>query len=281
MSQSNRAVVSQPNCALQSEIISRSRYLLVLGIAIFACTQPVYGAITFAFQATVDGPISGAVGTVPPSLPFSAAPGDSVSGRFTFEPLDVSPATETTSVEVLYPFTIVINSRRLSASQYGISVHNNIPLIDDNPLLTDTISLGSAFFVADTTPGNTGPPIEWSFLIGLIGESSILDGADIPQVPTSWEQFMYQRSLIVSFPQDASGAFGFGATLTSFSLVPEPTAPLVIVTAAALLVLAFRIDRSCAFLHWEAKNVRFSRTQSPLVFQDEDANNSGHRSIWN
>lgn len=199
--------------------------------------------ITLRFEATVEGAVSGAVGTVPGGLSFGAAPGDVVVGSFTFNPLDVDSSVMTTSVEVFQSFTIVIDSKRLTASKYGISVYNDVPLIDDSPLRTDTISLGSAFFVSDTTPGGTVPPIEWSFLIGLIGKSSILNGADIPQDSITWDQFDYQRSLIISFPPDVSGAYGFGATVTSFSLVPEPTAAFTALTLVMSIACAFRSNR--------------------------------------
>lgn len=193
-----------------------------------------------SFDATVIGPISGATELSLPSWPFSIQPGDVVSGSFTFEPYDAASNVERTTRDEPFGFVVHIKSQTLTASHYGIDVYDNVLANDEFSELIDTVSMGRAFFEIDASLGNTGVPIEWAFLLGLKSEPIVLDGADIPADPLIWQQFLLQHSFDVYLHDPvAPGVYGFGATINSFYIAPEP-ATWVLHPLAMNIVVYFR-----------------------------------------
>jgi hypothetical protein len=77
------------------------------------------------------------------------------------------------------------------------------------------------FYIDVRSCTRAGRSIDWAFGVTLTGEGDIQVGADIPDDVAVWNQFA--GSMLVTFRDSSnSGAYGFAATIGSFSIVPEP-----------------------------------------------------------
>jgi hypothetical protein len=199
--------------------------------------------LTLQFEATVGPPLQGFDGIVPPSWNVSLNPGDTVIGTFTFEPLNAPTTTAHTVLVEPYDFALQINSRRLTTSQYGIEVYNDI--FNDEQGFRDQIFVGCSAGVAGAVcmPATISTePLTWSFELFLSGNSSVLDGADIPTDPSIWQQLVYFESFDAIFIDNNAGrSYGFIATPQSFQLVPEPISCLYVFVGAPLLGVVTRL----------------------------------------
>ncbi len=233
-------------------------YTVVLAVVFPVCLlvaiSPTLRAapLTLRFKATVDGVLGSAVGILPPSWPFSLEQGDVIQGAFTFQPYDAAPSVLRTTVDEPFPFVMQIKSQTLTASRYGIEVYNDTRVHEEPPIPLDTISMGRSFFAADETQSNSGTPIGYAFQVGLIGESTVLDGADIPTNPMTWQQFNYAHFLYVYLLDPINpGVYGFEATVDSFQTVPEPTAWHLAAYGAGVLFIVRGIGhKHCSIRRW-------------------------------
>lgn len=225
----------------------RLSLFVVISIVTFLTISRVESApVTFRFDATVGPPRQSFDGFVPPGWNISLQQGDTISGTFTFEPFDAAPDTYKTTLVQPFDFSIHIKSRTLTTSQYGIEVSNNI-WIESDSIGVDTsgprdrISLACSAG-ADTPsciPASVAAPevLDWTFLLGIEGDSSVLDGADISADPSAWRQFD-ARSILVTFTDNgAHRSYGFQATPTSIDAIAEPASSLLLFLASALMVL--------------------------------------------
>lgn len=183
--------------------------------------------LTLQLKAIVGPPRQGADAPLPPSWNISLQEGDAISGTFTFEPFDAASNVSKTTQAQPFDFSIQIKDRTLTTSQYGIEVFND-RVLDDAPEPTDVINIGCSFLGggAECNPAtvSAGEPIEWSFGIAMFGESAVLDGADIPADPLTWQELVPDNTMLVSFKHPVTGwSFGFLAAVKSFREVPEPT----------------------------------------------------------
>ncbi len=201
--------------------------------------------ITLAFDAIVGPPRQGVDGFLPPSLGVSLQPGDTVNGRFTFEPVDAPSSSRETNAVEAFPFAINIKSAMLVSMQFRIATSNNIHVavdcINDSCLQDyDGIVFGCAFngggtVCAPNTISSTDPTI-WASVISLQSNTSALDGADIPVDLASWQRFLPDGGITVSMYDGVTHNFyGFIGTVTTFRQTPEPGAfTIMIVTLLSL-----------------------------------------------
>jgi hypothetical protein len=216
--------------------------LLVLLAAVLCVSRAILHAapITLRFEATVGPPRQGFDGFLPPGWNISLQEGDTISGTFTFEPFDAAPNTSKTMLVQPFDFSFHIRDRTLTTSQYGIAVFNN-SMSDEVPEPRDRISLGCSAGV--NTPScipaivAAPEPLDWTFLLNLEGDSSVLDGADIPADALVWQQLIFSDSMGLTFiDNSAHRSYGFTATPTIFEAIPEPGNFLSLLFGTALMV---------------------------------------------
>jgi len=88
---------------------------------------------------------------------------------------------------------------------------------------------------------STPDELHWTFLLGLEGDSSVLDGADIPSSPFAWNQMSLDSILVTLIDENAHKSYGFVATPATFLAVPEPSSCVSIFFGTVLLALLGRI----------------------------------------
>jgi hypothetical protein len=228
---------------LLGSYLARASLSFVCALAFASCSASLAAPVTLRFEATVGPPRQGVDASVPPNWNMSLQQGDSISGTFTFEPFDAASNTPKTTLVQPFDFSFHIKNRTLTTSQYVVEVFNDHTSVDaPNP--TDDINIGCSFLGGGTicAPATVSPvdPTEWAFGIALFGDSTVLDGADIPSSPLVWQSFSFY-DMDVTFRETFSNRFyGFAATPVSFQLVPEPTSALQIVLAAVVFFLFAR-----------------------------------------
>jgi hypothetical protein len=196
--------------------------------------------VTFRLEATVAGPRQGAIATLPPSWTETLGVGDAVTALFSFEPVDAPSAVKRTTVEEPYSFILQFQTRTLTAAHFGIDVKDN-DKIDEEQDLSDTLSLGRPSLFVDEAPGTpSGDRPTWAFVIGLIGNSSTIDGADVPAAPVVWESFSDRWLQVDIADPVGSSEYGFVASITRFEVVPEPGSLCLGVLSALALYVAYR-----------------------------------------
>lgn len=200
--------------------------------------------IALSYDAIVGPPRQGFDALIPPDWNISLQPGEKITGTFTFDPLDVlSTVHETSSIEPL-PFEIHIKSKTLASSVYRIAVADNSnPIDSDGPF--DNITFGCTLpgggTVCTSSAVASSEPLQWAATLTLYGNSSVLDGADIPPGTNTWQQLASYNVMLVSLIGTTTlHSYGFLATIQSFQAVPEPTSlvlllPIVVLGPIALL----------------------------------------------
>jgi hypothetical protein len=235
---------------IRGRIAQLRTLVALLGVTFMLIAQSHATPITLAFDAIVGPPRQGVDGFVPPSLGVSLQPGDIISGRFTFEPIDAPPDSRETNVVESFPFEINIKSATLKSTQFGIAASNNIHVdvdcvLGDDSCATDydSITFGCSFQGGDTvcTPNTIAPgdATNWASVISLYAETSALNGADVPSALAVWQQFVPRQGGITVSMDDATAHkfYGFSAQVTSFRQTPEPSAfASVVVTLLSLAV---------------------------------------------
>lgn len=219
--------------------------LVVLASLFLSLTSALQAApMTLQFEATVGAPRQGVDDFVPPEWGFTLAPGETVSGTFTFEPLDVPTNVHTTSVVEPMQYALYIKSQTLTTSQFGINVSDDSNPIDSNGPY-DSISFGCSFgangAVCSPSTVASGGSLLLSMQTSLYGDPSTLNGADIPSDPNVWQQFMADNTMLVSMVDPVNFRFyGFLATVVSFRAVPEPSALFSFAFQGILTILIAR-----------------------------------------
>src|SRR5262245_9170970 len=114
--------------SVRTTVVFRTLVFALAGVVAgcFGCDRASATPITLGFVAVVGPPRQGADGFVPPSLGVSLQPGDLVSGKFTFEPVDAPPESHKTSVVESFPFVVNIKSATLTSTQFGIVASDNL-----------------------------------------------------------------------------------------------------------------------------------------------------------
>jgi hypothetical protein len=228
--------------AAQFTSLFRSAALLVVTTSFLSPSTSRATPIKLAFDAVVGPPRQGVEGFVPPSLGVSLAPGDTVSGSFTFEPVDVaSNVNQTTVIEPLR-FNIHIGFQTLTSSMYYIGVSDNSHPSDVDPY--DGIEFGCSFpgGTAACAPNQVAPadPTYWASILNLYGSTTVLSGADIPSDPQTWQEFNDNFMVVTFFDPVQSRYFGFQATPQGFRQIPEPNAALLMILGGTCALVARR-----------------------------------------
>jgi hypothetical protein len=232
------------SCALAKHYVRLLYAISVIGVVCASRATINAAPVTLAFEAIVGPPRQSFDGLVPPEWNILLEEGDTISGSFTFDPFDAnSDITNTTRLQP-FNFSIHIKNRTITTSQYGIEVLNNV-FSDELGRHTDRISVGCS--AGASTPScipmvlSTPSQLNWTFLLGLDGESSILDGADISSDPFTWRQLIYPESFGVTFVDNiARQSFGFIASPITFEAVPEPISCFEVIIGTLFLLIVGR-----------------------------------------
>ncbi len=190
-----------------------------------------------------DAPIYSIVQLNATNLPFQLQVGDHIHGEFTFEPFeaasDVPMITDTTQ-----PFDarFQVGTQHLETTQYVLQSWNNVPSIDAPETSKDELYLACSFGGA----ASCAPPeisdvsiMQWGFALTLLGDSTILDGADIPADPVTWNRFD-SRSISLIFKNEGIDVAIVVADVSLFAVVPEPSTMFLLGACCALGVLHAR-----------------------------------------
>jgi hypothetical protein len=214
--------------------------------ACFCVQSDVQAApITFEVSALVsflEG--SAALANVFPSVAF----GQSITGRYTFEPL-AADAISADATEGLYP---------VSGSPYGMTfgvggvtfASNAVSMVIRNNAVGGIYDEYIAFFSTATpfSPANASPPstasTNFSIQLALASTNTSLYSTDaLPAGVPDLSQFDFTRSFSLSF-FDLAGNFGFlDSTVTSIREVPEPGTMTLLGLAIPAIVVRRRKRR--------------------------------------
>ena len=219
------ATPAQSKCAA---ILLIAPLALVLAVVSDSATA---APVTFEFEAEVS--------TIYDTIPFDSGldvqNGDTVTGRFTFEP----HMTEDQSFfEVIQPYaaSLWVESAQFatpnSIADLTLRARNNSAIADFPPATSiDIIELGST--LGPSYPGALpNVALDQSFFrMSLWGDDSVFQSANLPAEPSIWNSLQLLRSIDVGIRGKTGGSLSFQARVASFSVVPEPD------TAALLLLL--------------------------------------------
>ncbi len=192
--------------------------------------------VTFAFDAQITTVFQSDTGF---EFPFEASVGDTIRGRFSFEP---SPLGKIGPQDLGIQFDIA--DLLLQSPTYEIALSRNLPppLGSEDIGLIDTISVACSFLSTrpqcspGTVPGRTD--IRWRLSMQLGGESPILSSFDLIGDPDIWNSFT-GRSLELDFFTPGVGGGFVGAIVGPINAVPEPNPR----TTMALLMFSLLTHR--------------------------------------
>jgi hypothetical protein len=228
-----------PSCSLGA-VAKQSCTVAVVLFVLSSCALESFSQaapITLTFDAVVGPPRQGVEGRIPPDWGISLQQGDIISGKFTFEPVDAGSGVSETRIVQPFDFSIQIKSRTLTTSQYEVQVLND-SISDDAPDPADVIRVGCSYFGGGSAciPATVSPndPIEWAFGIAMSGDSTVLDGADLPANPSVWQQ-MPAEILISLRDRNAGQFYGLLAAVESIRFVPEPISLSFVVVGISFL----------------------------------------------
>lgn len=250
----------------------RSRVLfLVISLSLWTHIGIAEAApVTFAFDATITEVFPG----VPFNFPLTYQVGDSITGKFTFEPEQAPPNAFKFESLQPYDLKLEISGTVLTSPGYGIRVADEVYFSHAPWNVADVINVGS-FLDGDITipppvltlPGSV--PFRFRVTLELIGADNPISDPDITSDPSLWNSFDSERTINVGFSASTPGSTGsvaFKAIVGEMLLVPEPS--------GALLVISFMAHRSIAFRRKNAecvqRQVRRDTHQSTLAIAQRD-----------
>jgi len=217
---------------------------IVLAIRALALAHRSQSAelLTFAFDAQIE--------TIFDTTPFASGinveTGDTITGRFTFEPIAASGQQSLTTVQ-LTPAQLLIDGVSFITpsvlSDFTLRSVNKGGVADAPFSVADSISAGSTI-----TPSNADdfPNLSLdrsSFRISLLGEDEILNGASFPADSKVWNAFKFNRQILVNLRGRGGETLAFQGTLGDFSLVPEPVSGLIAILLLSGVALANATNR--------------------------------------
>jgi len=210
--------------------------LLVIG----AFTLPVLAVpVTFQFEATVEplSPFHGDVG-----LPFVLEEGSVIDGLLTIDPELGEPPFGNSSKSV-QPFGISLSFDGFSfgAEMYEATAINDSG-ISDGPnagpadFINFSCSTGGAVACSMESLEFSGTgPLTFGMTMKFAGDLSLLSEPALPNDVDVWNDFMIFRELRFTFVGEGDGEL-FDATLSSFTVVPEPSVYLLVLIGMNVLV---------------------------------------------
>jgi hypothetical protein len=161
----------------------------------------------------------------PFDLPFEFQVGDTISGKFTFEP---GPGVEINDVAVVaeqpLPFEFNIDGVRLPTSGYRIVAFDDSFAYDSEGPPYDGLALDcwEASCTPDTVtiPGSEPFKVRWE--MRLTGSSSVWSTPQIFGDINLWNALTDERRIHVNFDNAGPGSVGLDAVVSSMVQVPEP-----------------------------------------------------------
>jgi hypothetical protein len=215
---------------------------IAVTVVVFGCSvvgQRLQAApVTFAFDAEVTSVYRSP--SLSFELPFEVSVGDTIHGRFTFEPAplgrmgrqDLGMQFEISGVKLHSP----IYDLRIFLNQYPPDGFEPFEPLDHMFLSCSPLSGQSGCF-SGTVPGASH--ITWRPFMSLSANSPLLNNHDLIGDPEVWNQFS-ARSIELSFASTGGLVF-FGAAMGSIVAVPEPHS--VIIASCGMIAAVLRSPR--------------------------------------
>jgi len=214
----------------------------MLGTLLAVCLpmQPTSAApIIFQFQATV-GPLLPGNGDV--QLPFALEEGSVINGLLTIDP-DLGEPFGGNASRSIQPFAIDLSFDGFSfgAMQYRATAINDSGISDGpNAGPADFITLdcgtaGSGVCLVEPLDLPGTEPLFFGLRIAFAGDVSLLSEPTLPEDVDIWNGFMIFRDMRFTFSPAAGPGDGFFTTLSSFTVVPEPSSGCLLLSYLLLL----------------------------------------------
>jgi len=202
--------------------------MISLTIFLGASATLVAAPVTFAFEAEIT--------TVSRGIPFDSgvdiAVGDTISGQFTFDPLEdcaefdgpgqpLGGLCETTQP---FSFSVEIDGATFRTSDYELKVRDNAP-IQDFPSATviDVIDSGGKLSPLDPLGFSNIDSTASSFKMSLRGRSDSFAAANVSASVEIWNQPSLTRTIGISLRDGVGHVVGFQAAVGRFFVIPEPS----------------------------------------------------------
>ena len=213
-------------CARLSILEAVSAFVFLMNAFLALDPRVEAAPVTLRFDATI--------GTVSTGIPFDSGVqfslGDTISGKFTFDPAEGDGGMSFHAVQP-YDFFLNINYVSLFTPSFEIEAINNTVIISDCPAGVDCLSGpvdeldlggGGLSWVENAPPLNIDPS-KSGFRMTLNGMANVLAQASHPSDADVWNDFDLRRQFDVDFEDGNGGAIGFVATLGEFVAIPEPS----------------------------------------------------------
>jgi hypothetical protein len=207
-------------------------FVALTGTHFLLCTLVQSAPVTFRFNATVtDAPAAN-----PFDLPFDYDPGDVIFGQLTFDPASAAPTAENAvGADQFLGLRFTIDDTEFGTSTYNIRVINDTAFDDsdlEGPLDTMAIRC-SPSDPQPCTPALIAIPGEDAFSItsrlDLVGDGSILNAATLSPESEIWNSFTLQRTLSLTFDNEAGGSMLLRANVGQFTALPETRSSLMMI----------------------------------------------------
>ena len=222
-----------------------SRPFIAVAALLFLSTSSLVAEAT-PMSFRFDTEISNIVPLTSAGVPFPLEVGDHISGKFTFEPLDVDSSVPLSETVQSLGVEFTIGSQLLESSQYALQAWNDVPVLDTTGSFKDQLLLacstsGYAACVPDLATGAEN--FRWGFTLTLVGDNSVLDGADISQNPEDWSDLAPGTLSLVFRQLDGSERALAFSQIASFRIVPEPGVAILLVQTYVGILLSNRMRR--------------------------------------
>lgn len=208
-------------------------YMLRSAAVVAVCLTMATGSclatpVTFAFEAEIT--------TVFLGIPFESgidfSVGDTISGRFTFDPLEecavfdgpgqpLGGLCETTQP---FSFSVEIDGATFRTSDYELKVRDHVAVID-SPFAGGADIIDSSGELSPLDPlafpnidSNTS-----SFNMSLWKYSDSLAVASVPASVEIWNRYGSTRTIDILLRDGLGHVVGFQAAIGRFSVIPEPS----------------------------------------------------------
>lgn len=233
----------------KTEEAFQAKTLLIILLSGFGCLWAAAATqaapVTFRFEAVIGPPNTVSPLDVPFDLPFLYKEGDTISGMLTVEPIDAEPSIGTTSQFQNLDVAWNINGYHFATSHYRLVVQDNLFVIDGierpyDEIIVDCSPIVGSQAACQPNMLEGSQDILWGFALGLAGDQTTLDGADIPSDSDTWNAFNLGRGLNMSFREaSGTGIMRLSASLGYFAVVPEPTGMVLLECGTISFALLF------------------------------------------
>lgn len=224
--------------------------------------------LTYNFEATVYSvaPINHDVG-----LPFSLAVDDVLSGRITIDSsLSLPPIGNSSKSDQPYPIQFEFDGYEFGTNAFATAAINNTPTTGDGSIPAgnfDTISITCSSSPSSAcTPSpvviGSSPPLNLFLGMNFYGSNSSFAIPAIPESAAAWNDFGVYRTMRITFVNQLGQSLAVNASVSDFSLVPEPWSGTLMLLAGVFLSLS---QRGILQLKKEFWNIEFGKRHLTLT----------------